>query len=101
MEKAQRHNEGKLSWTILDYKALKPLVRVMMYGEKKYSRHNWKNGMDMQVIFDCAMRHLVDLMNGETIDHESGLPIIGHLMSNCMMIAHYQQKETVKKAVKK
>ena len=91
--KAQRHNEGKLSWSILDFKALEPLVKVMMYGEKKYARHNWKNGMDMQVIMDCAMRHMTDLLNGETIDLESGLPIVGHLMANIMMISHYQQKE--------
>ena len=90
---AQRHNKGKIDWPILDWKALEPLVQAMSHGEIKYARHDWKKGMSMEILYGCAMRHLVAMMNGETYDIESGILHAGHAMANLMMIAHYQQKE--------
>ena len=59
-DKALRYDSGKLDWTLIDFKSIEPLVRVMEYGAKKYSRDNWKNQCDdpMQHI-RCAFRHLV------------------------------------------
>lgn len=104
--KGLRYNTGKLRWSLMDYRAMEPMIKVLMYGAEKYTvtlasgevvpgDNNWKKGIDMDKILDCAQRHLAALMNGELIDEESGLPHIGHLMCNTMMIAHFQQNPTL------
>lgn len=37
MEKALRYNEGKLQWSLVHYKSLEPMIRVLEYGAHKYS----------------------------------------------------------------
>lgn len=105
--KARRYNEGKLEWSLVHFKSLEPMIRVLEYGAEKYTvrdketgqvtssgRHNWKNGMDKEKILECAMRHLTAIFDGETTDKESGLPHIGHLMCNAMFYQYYIDKET-------
>jgi hypothetical protein len=83
--KALRFNEGKVDWTLLDYKACEPLARAMMYGEKKYDRDNWKGHCeDPREHIQCAMRHLIAIIQGEEHD-ESGVRHSGHVMANMMM----------------
>jgi len=86
-----RYNNGKLDWSLIDYKALTPMIRVLMFGSKKYTPDNWKKGMPREQILNSAMRHLTALMDGEEIDPESGLPHIGHLMCNGMFYSFFQQ----------
>jgi hypothetical protein len=99
--KALRYDQGKLDWTLLDWKALEPLVKVMMYGAKKYTvtkedgtvidgRDNWKNKCDdpMQHI-RCAFRHLIAIASGEDVDPESHERHLGHVMANMMMFSYH------------
>lgn len=32
-----RYNDGKLRWSMVDMKALEPMIRVLMYGAHKYT----------------------------------------------------------------
>ena len=43
-EMADRFNAGKLQWSMVDFKSLEDMVRVLEFGAKKYSRDNWKKG---------------------------------------------------------
>ena len=86
MDKALRYNEGKLDWTLLDFKSLVPLVKVMTYGEKKYNRFNWQKPCeDPRQHLQSAMRHLISLIDGEETDKESMQRHTGHIMANMMM----------------
>jgi hypothetical protein len=87
--RAERHNEGKHKWSLIDFQALEPLVEVLMFGEKKYSRDNWKNGMDTNEILDSMLRHIAERCSGKMHDDESGLPISGHILANAMFLAYY------------
>lgn len=84
-----RFNKGKLRWGLVNYKALEPMIRVLMFGAEKYDDHNWKKGMPRKVVLECLQRHLADLMDGQTHDKESGLPLIGHIMCNAMFYQYY------------
>ena len=88
-KKALRYNEGKLKWSMVHYQSLAPLVRVLMYGEKKYARDNWKKGLNREEILDSMMRHLTALIDGQEIDPESGEHHIGHIMCNCMFYSYF------------
>lgn len=110
MDKARRYNNGKLRWSLVHYKSLEPLVRVLMYGAEKYTvkdeqgnitssgDHNWKNGLPPAEILESLQRHLAALMDGETHDAESGLPHIGHILCNSMFYSFYtRDKDTTLK----
>jgi hypothetical protein len=63
---------------------------VFDYGAKKYSDWNWAKGMPWSVPAACAVRHLLAILRGEHTDAESGLPHIGHVASNLVMLAHFE-----------
>jgi len=88
-EKALRYNQGKLKWSLVHFKSLEPLVKVMEYGMAKYGPRDWMKGMAREVILDCMMRHMTALMDGEEIDPESQLHHIGHIMANAMMYSYH------------
>ena len=64
---------------------------VFDYGAKKYADWNWAKGMAWSVPAACAVRHLLAILRGEMNDPESGLPHIGHVASNLVMLAHYEE----------
>lgn len=98
INKALRYNKGKLDWTLLDFEALEPLVKVMVYGAKKYTvgnisgRDNWKKQVEPKQHLQSAMRHLIAIIQGEEIDKESGERHSGHLLAN-MMMYNYHTKD--------
>lgn len=88
-----RFNHGKPQWTMMDFKSMEPMIQVMMYGAKKYERDNWKKACPARLsLLDSLMRHYIKLVEGESIDPESGLPHIGHLMCNAMFYSYWEQK---------
>lgn len=94
--KGLRYNEGKPKWSLVDFDSLIPLVRVLEFGAKKYSKDNWKEGLNKEEILESLMRHLVALFKGEVNDLESGLPHIGHILCNALFYSYYQSKEEEK-----
>ncbi len=113
----RRYNAGKLKWSLLDWRSLASMVRVLMYGAHKYSvfenssgdivtgaeispeaaekleqvssgQHNWKTGLKTTEIIDSIMRHLLAYAEGEDNDPESGLPHTGHLFCNIMFLEY-------------
>lgn len=88
MERALRYNDGKSKWSLVDLNSLEPMVKVLMYGAEKYSPNNWRKGLKVTEIYESMFRHLIQLMGGEDIDSESGLPHIGHIQCNAMFMAY-------------
>lgn len=86
---ADRHNKGKLEWSLVHMPSLEPLVRVLEFGAKKYARDNWKKGLSFNKIKESLMRHMIDFFdNMEDNDAESGINHIGHMMANCMFLQY-------------
>ena len=85
---ALRYNQGKVEWSLVDYKSLEPMVRVLEYGCKKYSRGNWRKGMPVTQIIESMLRHTYKLLEGELVDPESGVEHVGHIQCNAMFLAY-------------
>lgn len=64
-------------------------ARVFEYGKKKYAAWNWAKGMAWSIPLACAARHALAILEGEVVDHESGLPHVGHFMANLVMLRHF------------
>lgn len=82
-----RYNTGKLQWSLIDYKSLEPLVKVLEFGAEKYSADNWKKGLYTREIIESLLRHTYALLEGEDNDQESTLPHIGHILANAMFLS--------------
>jgi hypothetical protein len=105
-EKALRYNEGKLKWSLVHFKSLEPMVRVLMFGATKYAPYNWQKGLDKLEILESMQRHLIELIeyenrkkNGQptediNLDAESRLSHMGHIQCNAMFY-NYFDNETI------
>lgn len=87
-ELADRFNDGKLQWSMVDFKSLEDMVRVLEFGAKKYSRDNWKKGLKTTEVVDSMLRHVYAYLDGEDIDPESGINHTGHIMCNALFLSH-------------
>jgi hypothetical protein len=71
--------------------SFEPAARVFDYGRKKYAAWNWAKGMPWSVPLGCAVRHCLAIIGGEENDPESGLPHIGHVQCNLLMLLVYMR----------
>jgi len=66
-------------------------ANVFEYGARKYATWNWVKGMKWSVPIGCIGRHALKVLsNGEINDDESGLPHIGHIMCNLVMLKAFE-----------
>ena len=68
---AQRDNgDGKLRMSLVPHKALNDVMMRYIQGADTYGENNWKKGMKHSVLYDSAMRHLMqDFTGDDTEDH--------------------------------
>lgn len=66
-------------------------ARVFDYGRKKYAEWNWAKGMAWSIPLACAIRHCLAILSGEENDPESGLPHIGHVKCNLLMLLTFAE----------
>lgn len=85
---ADRKNDGKMAWELVDFESIKPMVEVLMFGADKYAPNNWKKGQLTSEILGSLIRHLVSYQSGEDIDPESGKAHLGHAMCNLMFLVY-------------
>ncbi len=69
----------------------KDCADVFDYGRKKYAAWNWTKGMAWSIPTACIIRHCLAILDGETVDPESGLPHRGHIACNVVMLIQYEQ----------
>ena len=89
--KGLRYNEGKERWSLVDFESLKPMVKVLEFGAKKYDDHNWKKGLKTTEVAESLLRHLTAYLNGEDNDKETGLSHTGHILCNAMFLSHMHE----------
>jgi hypothetical protein len=88
MAQADRFNEGKRQWALVDFESLEPMVEVLEFGAKKYSPDNWKKGLPVRSIVESLLRHIFAFLRGQDKDPESGISHIGHMMCNLMFLSY-------------
>ena len=89
-----RYNSGKPRWSLIHYPSLLPLVKVLEHGCVKYSRDNWKKGLNKKELLESTMRHLVELMEDNEDDSESKLAHTGHIMANIMFYEYHKNNNS-------
>ena len=87
-ELGKRYNEGKLKWSLVSWKALEPMVQVLMFGAKKYDSWNWSKGVKYTETCESLQRHMNAFIQGEDNDPESKLSHVGHILCNAMFLSY-------------
>ena len=70
------------------------MVEIYTFGAEKYGPNTWQNLEDGYNRYKAAMfRHLVAHERGETVDDESGLPALAHMVWNAIAMMHFAMKD--------
>jgi hypothetical protein len=87
-------DEGKLKWSLLPLESIQEVIKVLMFGETKYSTDNWKNLKDAKSrYYDAAMRHLTAWKLGAKTDPESGLSHLAHAACCILFMTYFESKK--------
>ena len=66
-------SEGKGRFDLLPVEAIKALAKRFEYGAKLHGANNWRKGIPNSSLYDSALRHLFQALNGEIDeDHLAG-----------------------------
>lgn len=92
---ATKHDSGteKPSMGLLPQAALREVAKVMDFGAKKYTKHNWRNGFDHSRLYDAILRHVGAYIDGEDLDPETGLSHIAHATCGCLFLMEHILKD--------
>ena len=78
-EEGRKDDSGKLDWSLFPWKGAEAIVRVLMFGARKYAPNNWKKVPDAKRrYFNATIRHMTAWIEGEENDPETGLPHLAH-----------------------
>ena len=58
-------SEGKGRFDLLPVEAIAALAKRFEYGAKLHGANNWRKGIPNSSLFDSALRHLFQALNGE------------------------------------
>ncbi|MBQ5839793.1 MAG: hypothetical protein IIW42_07190 [Bacteroidaceae bacterium] len=94
MSEGRKDDDGKLRWDLLPLNLIEKVVEVYTFGVTKYEANTWQNLKDGYNRCKAAMfRHLVAHERGETVDDESGLPALAHMVWNAIAMMHFAMKD--------
>lgn len=73
-----KHDTGKAGMALLPPEALEEIAKVLDFGAKKYTAHNWRGGFVWTRVLSAALRHIFSFLRGEDFDPETGLSHLAH-----------------------
>lgn len=74
----KKFDSDKVDLSLLPYTPLERIARILMFGEQKYGRDNWRECKEIRRYYNAAMRHLMDWNNGVRVDPETGKSPLHH-----------------------
>ncbi len=93
-EGGTKHDEGKPLLALLPVEALVEVGKVMTFGAKKYTAHNWRGGFAYTRVASAALRHLFARISGKDVDEESGLSHLAHAVCCVLFLLTFQLTNT-------
>ena len=88
-----KYDEGKLEYHLVPPECLAELVKVLMFGKKKYTENNWKDGLNVTRIHNAVIRHMEAARQWEKDDPETGYSHYAHAMCGSMFLLWYALQE--------
>lgn len=70
--RGKKNDAGKPLLELLDPQFIEGVGRILTFGAKKYSAHNWRKGLKTCRTIGAALRHIFAWLRGEDNDPETG-----------------------------
>lgn len=83
-----KHDNGKSDLSLIPYSSLEDVARVLMMGQEKYGRSNWKKGIRTTRLLGAAFRHLGAFSDGINNDIESNQSHVAHAICNLLFLLY-------------
>lgn len=90
-----KHDAGKVDLSLVSKASYDAEAGALMYGEKKYGRHNYTAGFDASRLVAACLRHVTAWNDGEDLDPESGLSHLAHAKACLGMMLHCMELGTL------
>ena len=91
-ETGVKFDDGKLRFDLVPVKAEKLLVEVLTYGAAKYAPDGWRTVPSAKARYTAALlRHFNAWRGGESVDMESGLSHLAHVLCNAAFLAELDE----------
>lgn len=94
MPEGIKFDGGKDQWHLLPLNVLSDVVKVLMFGAKKYAPDNWKKVQPKERYFDACIRHLSAWQSGEQADKETGISHLAHAIC-CLIFLLWKEQDAV------
>ena len=93
-----KYDQDKPQWTLVPFKALDEVVKVLTIGARKYAPDNWKKVPNArQRYIDAAFRHMSAYAAGEKLDTETGKNHLAHAMCCLLFLLAFDLDKTLEK----
>jgi len=98
MKTGVKFDQDKPQWTLVPFKALDEVVKVLTIGARKYAPDNWKKVPNArQRYIDAAFRHMSAYAAGEKLDDETGKSHLAHAMCCLLFLLAFDLDKTLEK----
>lgn len=88
MVEGKKFDNGKPDMTDIPLEAMWQMGAAFTYGQKKYGKNNYRNGMLVSRQLAAAIRHIFQHLAGQTLDPESGETHLGHALASIAMACY-------------
>ncbi|GAC1501554.1 MAG: hypothetical protein NVS1B10_05830 [Candidatus Saccharimonadales bacterium] len=85
-----KHDDGKPDLSLLSSIAVVKVAKVMTFGKRKYTAHNWRAGFPYSRLLAAALRHVFAYLGGESVDPESGESHLAHACCCLFMLLEFE-----------
>jgi tRNA-dihydrouridine synthase len=93
-----KFDQDKPQWTLVPFKALDEVVKVLTIGARKYAPDNWKKVPNArQRYIDAAFRHMSAYAAGEKLDAETGKNHLAHAVCCLLFLLAFDLDKTLEK----
>jgi hypothetical protein len=88
--KGKKFDKNKAAWSLIPFKQLEWIAKILTFGANKYGEEDWKyfisrdNNEDRY--FSAALRHIVEWHRGEKLDEETNMPHLAHAICCLLFI---------------
>lgn len=88
-----KHDQGKPDLSLLSKAGKDGIARAFMFGQNKYGRYNYLQGMDWSRLIAAADRHISAFNDGQDFDEDSKLNHLYHAGACIMMLIEFYDKQ--------
>lgn len=87
-QKGLKFDNNKPDMTDIPLEAMWQMGAAFTYGQKKYGKNNYRNGMLVSRQLAAAIRHIFQHLAGQSFDSESGETHLGHALASIAMACY-------------